>query len=101
MDDSVAVVVPTATGEAVVRVEALGERGAVGAQGPAGPVGGYTHTQASPNTVWTINHNLGVKPVISLYTTGGVEFEAQVTHINDNQAVVNLATSIAGSARCS
>lgn len=100
MTDSVAVVVPVATGDAVVRVAALGERGAVGALGPAGPVGGYTHTQASPDIVWTINHNLGVKPVISLYTTGGVEFEGQITHINDNQAVVNLAASIAGSARC-
>jgi hypothetical protein len=73
-------------------------------RGPPGPSGadgsGYTHTQASPSSMWTINHNLGFKPVISLYTTGSVEFEGQITHISNNQAVVNLATPIAGFARC-
>ncbi|WP_018407936.1 hypothetical protein [Methylocystis rosea] len=70
-------------------------------RGPPGPIGGYTHVQLSASAAWTINHNLGVKPTISLYSVGGVEFEGQITHVTDNQAVINLATSIAGFARCS
>lgn len=70
-------------------------------RGPPGPIGGYTHVQSSPSAAWTINHNLGVKPTISLYSVGGAEFDGQITHVTDNQAVVNLATAVAGFARCS
>jgi hypothetical protein len=35
-----------------------------GPQGPGGGVGAaYVHTQASPATTWTINHNLGLSPI--------------------------------------
>ena len=71
-----------------------------GPQGPAGGILGYLHTQASPASTWTINHNLGLKPVVALYSVGGVEFDAQVTHVSDNQCVVSLATAVAGFARC-
>jgi len=60
----------------------------------------YVHTQASPSASWTINHNLGRWPVVTLLTTGGVKFTAQITHTTTNQVVVSLSTAIAGSARC-
>jgi hypothetical protein len=77
-------------------------------QGPPGPPGsgeaadlaGYVHTQASPATVWTINHNLGRKPIVTLLSTGGVEFDGQLTHVSINQAVINLSSAVAGTARC-
>lgn len=58
----------------------------------------YTHTQGSAASVWTINHNLGRKVDITLYTTGGVEMLADITHTSTNQAVVNFASAVAGSA---
>ncbi len=61
---------------------------------------GFTHTQGSPSATWTINHNLGRKPIVTLLTTGGVAFEGQITHVSVNQCVVNLAAATAGTARC-
>lgn len=74
---------------------------AVGVQGPAGPGSnaGYNHVQGPASNIWTINHNLGYRPSVELFTTGGVEFEAEVIHTTVNQCVVYLAVSIAGSAR--
>lgn len=63
-------------------------------------IDGYTHTQASPASTWTINHNLGRRPLVSLFTTGGVEFEADVVHTSPNQCIASLAGAHAGTARC-
>lgn len=72
-----------------------------GPQGPAGPAGAsYIHTQASAAAVWTVNHNLGFKPDITLFSSGSVIFDAQITHLNDNQAQVDLDTAVTGIARC-
>lgn len=72
-----------------------------GERGPQGPAGvSYTHLQPAAAITWTINHNLGFRPAISLFTVGGVEFDAAITHISDNQAVVSLAIPTAGAARC-
>lgn len=60
----------------------------------------YIHTQSSPSTIWTVNHNLGYIPQTTLFTTGGVEFEAEVVNISENQVQVLLVVSIAGTARC-
>lgn len=60
----------------------------------------YLHQQSVADTTWTINHNLGFRPDVSLTTLGGVEFEADVTHTSDNQCIVTLASPLAGFARC-
>lgn len=59
----------------------------------------YVHTQAAPDTTWTINHNLGFIPSVELLTAGGVEFDAEVVHTSVNQTLVYLLTAMAGSAR--
>lgn len=59
----------------------------------------YNHTQSSAATTWTINHNLGYKPVVSVFTTGGSEVEAEVLHASTNQTLIYLAFAMAGSAR--
>jgi hypothetical protein len=58
----------------------------------------YTHTQAAAAATWTINHNLGRKVAVTLYTTGGVQMLADVTHTTSNQAVVNFTSAVAGTA---
>jgi hypothetical protein len=59
----------------------------------------YTHLQSVPNTVWTINHNLGMRPSVSILDTGGNEVEADVVHTNTNQLVIHFAIPLAGLAR--
>jgi len=71
-----------------------------GPQGPQGTAGvSFTHTQSTPSSTWTINHNLGYRPVVELLTTGGERFDADVTHVSVNQTVVTLNFPLAGSAR--
>ncbi len=73
----------------------------VGIMGPAGAsASSFNHTQSTPSNTWTINHNLGFRPSVELYTVGGSEFDGEVVHVSDNQCIVYLVSSIAGSARC-
>lgn len=59
----------------------------------------FVFTQATPATVWTINHNLGYRPAVELFDQGGNEFDADIVHVSDNQAVVYLNIAAAGTAR--
>lgn len=59
----------------------------------------FEFVQLTPATTWTINHNLGRRPVTELFSVGGVEFDAQVTHTSINQCIVSLTSALAGSAR--
>lgn len=60
----------------------------------------FVFSQVTPSALWTVNHNLGFKPDVSLYTTGGLEFIAEVLHLSDNQLTITLQTPISGFARC-
>jgi hypothetical protein len=59
----------------------------------------YVHAQRSAETVWTINHNLGLRPAVTLIDTGGNEIDADVIHISVNQLVIHFAIPVAGVAR--
>tara|TARA_R100001530_G_C4274399_1_gene143891 strand:+ start:251 stop:592 length:342 start_codon:yes stop_codon:yes gene_type:complete len=62
----------------------------------------YTHHQNSAATTWTINHNLGIYPNVSLkfsssdniYTNVGVF--AGVVYTNSNTITINLAAAESG-----
>lgn len=70
-----------------------------GVQGPSGAGGArYIHTQSSPSSTWTINHNLGYNPSITLLSTGGVEIEAGIIHSNLNQVLVSFVIPMTGTA---
>ena len=71
----------------------------IGTPGPPGATPGATYIFGSAATTWTINHNLGYKPVISCYTVGGIEVVADIVHTSDNQAIVYFSTATAGAAR--
>ena len=80
-----------------VRVSSPGVQGRPGVPGPAGA--GFTWEQLAASDVWTIPHNLGYRPAVDLFDSGGQEFQAEVTHLNENTVVVNLVTPLAGFAR--
>lgn len=74
-------------------------------QGPPGPPGasaaGFDFVQASPASVWTIAHNLGFRPSVSVATVGGVEVEGgEVLHLTTNVLTITFDVAFAGTARC-
>jgi hypothetical protein len=60
----------------------------------------YVHAQTTPQAEWIVNHGLGYKPSVSVYTLGGVEVEAEVVHISDFQLRVRFGSPQTGYARC-
>jgi hypothetical protein len=67
--------------------------------GSPAAVGGFTFTQASPALIWTINHNLGYNPLITVLRDGVTPVEALVSHISTNQTRINFLTPTRGTAR--
>lgn len=58
----------------------------------------YTHDQPGALSSWIINHNLGRKVDVTLYSVGGVEMLADITHTSVNQAIVSFVQATAGTA---
>lgn len=83
-----------------VRIIEVARQGPPGATGPTGPAADDFEQSFSSALTWTVNHNLGRYPIITLLTTGNVEFDAQIVHTNNNQFIVHFAAPLAGSVRC-
>lgn len=68
---------------------------------PGGGGGGssYTHVQAVAALTWTINHGLGVRPVVALFNTSGEQFVGDISHPDGNTTIVTLTVALAGSAQ--
>lgn len=97
-------VVQTATGETVIQQTPFAVTtidGGVGPQGPPGPPGGgsYQHTQSTPASTWVVNHNLGFRPDVTVFSPGGIEVEAEIAHISTTQTEIRFSAAATGSAR--
>lgn len=83
-----------------VRIIEIARQGPPGAAGPVGPeINDFEQSFAAALT-WTVNHNLGRLPIVTILTTGNVEMDAQIVHTNNNQFVVHFAAPMAGGVRC-
>lgn len=60
----------------------------------------FVHTQGSPATTWTVNHNLGYRPTVQIYNASNFEVEAEIESPTTNQVIVRFSTATAGFARC-
>ena len=77
-----------------------GPIGPVGPQGPSGPAGvSYSFTQSTPATQWTINHNLGFYPSITVTTVGRALMIGSIVHLSENTSTVSFNSNVAGFAR--
>jgi hypothetical protein len=56
----------------------------------------YRHTQGVPATQWTVHHNLGKFPAVTVTDTSGSEVEGEVTHINNNMLVLTFSATFGG-----
>lgn len=76
-----------------------------GPPGPPGPPGGgagatYTHIQALPASVWTVAHNLGRYPSITVVDNLGGELFADVRYIDSAIAQITHSVPLTGRAYC-
>jgi hypothetical protein len=67
--------------------------------GSGGGVTGYVHTQGSSSATWTINHNLGYKPIVQVFNAGSIQVLAEIEDVTINQTVVRIAPAQTGFAR--
>ncbi len=79
-----------------------GDTGPQGPQGPQGPAGGgtasYVHDQSVPAATWTINHNLGYFPNVTVVDSAGNQVIGQVQYISLNSMTINFNASFGGKA---
>jgi hypothetical protein len=61
----------------------------------------YVHSQNMSSTLWTVNHNLGKIPAVTLTDSSGRKFDAQIDHANANTFTVTLTYPTGGKAYCS
>lgn len=81
---------------------ALGTQGVQGTKGDPGTVENiasfvsYEYTQGSASNSWTINHNLGFKPNVTVVDSAGNIVEGEITYTNSNSLTVSFAASFSG-----
>lgn len=63
------------------------------------PTGGaYTHNQGTSSSTWTINHNLGYYPSVTVVDNGDNVVIGDVSYISTNQVSVSFSASFGGKA---
>ena len=60
----------------------------------------YVHTQGVPATLWSIAHNLGKFPSIQMFDSSGENHEGLITHIDSNNAKIEINAGFSGVAYC-
>jgi hypothetical protein len=77
----------------------------IAAPGPQGPAGAfapsdifYVHTQGTPGSVWTINHNLGGQPTAVVLDSAGTQCEGTFSYPSSNQMVITFTAAFSGTA---
>lgn len=58
----------------------------------------YTHRQATPATVWTVIHNLGFRPNVTVVDSGGTEMVGDLLYLDDNTVQLTFSAQFAGEA---
>lgn len=58
----------------------------------------YEHTQGSVSDSWTIPHNLGFKPNVTVVDSGGTIYEGEITYTNSNSLTVSFSVAFSGKA---
>lgn len=56
----------------------------------------YIHTQAVASTTWTVTHNMGKNPSVSIIDSSGDEVLGEVNHISDNQLTITFTAAFSG-----
>lgn len=65
------------------------------------PLISYTHNQSSASTQWTVVHNLGFKPNVTVFNSAGDIVEGHIIHNSSNQLTLQFSASMSGIAQLS
>lgn len=75
-----------------------GLTGAPGGTQPGTGDANYLHLQNTASAEWTINHNLGKYPSVTVVDSANDEVEGNINHISVNQLIVTFSAAFAGRA---
>ena len=64
----------------------------------AGAIASYRHIQTVPSAVWTIPHNLGFYPNVSVVDSTGREVVGEITYVNMNTVQLTFSAAFGGEA---
>jgi hypothetical protein len=90
-----------------------GPTGATGPTGPTGPAGpgtttaeivaatSYTHIQIAASTTWTINHDLGFYPNVTVFDSADTMVEGSILHSDNTSLTLTFSAAISGKAHLS
>lgn len=60
----------------------------------------YRHVQDTPSDLWQLTHNLGMHPIIEVYTLDGGDLlkliPRRITYVDDNNAELEFSFPITG-----
>lgn len=62
------------------------------------PLVSYSHTQGLASTVWTIEHNLGFYPSVTVFMSSGDVVEGAIEHQDTNNLTITFSVAISGTA---
>ena len=93
------------------QVASIGLQGPPGIQGIPGPQGQpgadgsggdlhYAFSQGSPSALWTVTHNLGKYPSVTVIDSAGTTVVGSVTHLDANSLTVAFSAPFSGTAHC-
>jgi len=60
----------------------------------------YIHTQSTLSKEWEVNHNLGFLANSKVYYYDGIEFEALITNVDENNVKIEMNKSLTGYVIC-
>lgn len=58
----------------------------------------YIHDQQTSSATWTVNHNMGKFPSVTIVDTAGDEVDASVHHNSNNQLTITFSAPVSGKA---
>ena len=56
----------------------------------------YKHRQTASSSVWTVVHNLGKFPSVTVVDSAGTEWIGDVKYIDDNSLTISFAVAFSG-----
>jgi hypothetical protein len=61
----------------------------------------FRHSQSLPSTSFTVNHNLGYRPAVTVTDTAGTVMNADIHYVDANSLTVTMLTPLACYVECS
>lgn len=66
----------------------------------AGADARYIHLQNIPSTIWTITHNLGKNPSVTIIDSSNKVVVGNVEYLNQNEVMATFSSAFSGKAYC-